>query len=95
MSFTDTSRKVSVSLHALETIGKLAKGVVPKSQEEHADQAVGVLSLIVQIYDAVDKGLHDTVNVGDVEREISRIAATLESNDAHREALGDAKFSKR
>lgn len=89
MSFTKATREIGVGLHALETIGKLAKGA-----NGNVDQAVSILSKIVMVYDAVVGGLERGVDVGEIERDLKTLLLGGEdTNRAWQEAL-DAKFPR-
>ena len=95
MSFTKVQREIGVSLHALESIGKIAKTALPVGAQGRAEQAISIVSLISKIYDAVSAGLDTGADVGDIERELARLTAGGKANqDAFRDAL-DAELPEK
>lgn len=95
MSFTDTARKVSVSLHAFETVGKLAKGLLPEGAEGRAEHALSIIDLVVRIYDAATKGLDGDAPIGDVEKEIDELKASMTADKRDARDVLDDRFPEK
>jgi hypothetical protein len=102
MSGVDKAKKVldavGTGLHALDAIGKLAKGTLAtgpiNNHRAFADKAFDVLTTISGIADAVNGALHGTVSVEELEKEIAKLPRDLAMNDDAVAGQIDAKFPK-
>lgn len=96
MSANEIARKVAAGLSAVETIGQVAKMQLGNQDSLQSwSGAMGALSVIVQIADAVGSSLRGDSTAGDLERQLKLLTAGLGSNDDARKQAADAKFGPR
>lgn len=82
---------ISTGLHALETIGDAASGLLGISQPTAA-QVHAFLEAIVAVVDGFKKGVDGTIDAAAVNAELMKLRASISDNDAAADTLVDQKF---